>query len=486
MEPSEIFQHQSGDLLSRLLNDAGVLSNSFGTLLRRLTREVALVIGAITMLCVLEWRLALTLALLVPTTGWLLRRFGRTIHALSRRGQEATGEVGALLNEQLQGFTTIKLFLAEAAESARFAERSAIIREQQLASERYAGLLTASVFLLTALAFLGLGLLGSRLLSTGVINQANLLAFGLYAAQIIEPLRRLSELQGPFQASLAAAGRIYALIDYQSLNAAKTTLSPPHVPIPKALLRMQAVSASYRTDHPVLRDLTLSITAGEFVAIVGSSGAGKTTVLRLLVGFQRPTAGEIWLDECDLGKLPLSELRRRVTLVEQEPFLFSGPLVDNLKYGCPDAPRGAIEEAVHRAGLVSVIERLPKGLLTPMAEAGRQLSGGERQRLALARAILREPELLILDEATSALDSQAENQLFKQLAGWLSKRTVILVSHRLSSVLLTQRVLMLDAGQIQVAGAPSELLADSAAFRNLFASQSGLVTSDGADKTNRF
>jgi ATP-binding cassette subfamily B protein len=225
----------------------------------------------------------------------------------------------------------------------------------------------------------------------------------------------------------------------------------------------------------VLENLSLSIEAGDFVAVVGQSGTGKTTLLRLLVGFQTPWSGELWLWGREQSNLSLTELRRRVTLVEQEPFLFSGPLLDNLIYGHPDASVEQIETAVRKVGLTEVLERLPEGILTPMAEAGRQLSGGERQRLALARALLREPEILVLDEATSALDGRSEASLFEHLGDWLARRTVILVSHRLSTVMLARRALVLGGGRIVDDGPPKSLLAAAGPFRDLFASQlSGL------------
>lgn len=476
MEPVDIEQRQSGDLLSRFLNDAGVLSGSLSMLFRRATREAVIAFGAIGMLLVLEWRLTLVLALLVPTIVWLLNRFGRVIRRLSREGQEAAGYLGALLSEQLQGFSTIKIFQAEAAEMQRFSARNAAVRDRLQACERNAGLLTTSVFLLTGLALLGLGFKGSQLLASGALSQAQLLAFGLYAAQIIEPLRRLSELQGPLQTALAAASRIYALIDWNPLVAPATVQPPPPLDSGHgSLLQLRKVRAGYRPLQPVLENLSLSIEAGDFVAVVGQSGTGKTTLLRLLVGFQTPWSGELWLWGREQSNLSLTELRRRVTLVEQEPFLFSGPLLDNLIYGHPDASVEQIETAVRKVGLTEVLERLPEGILTPMAEAGRQLSGGERQRLALARALLREPEILVLDEATSALDGRSEASLFEHLGDWLARRTVILVSHRLSTVMLARRALVLGGGRIVDDGPPKSLLATAGPFRDLFASQlSGL------------
>jgi ATP-binding cassette subfamily B protein len=231
------------------------------------------------------------------------------------------------------------------------------------------------------------------------------------------------------------------------------------------------VRFSYRDDQPLLEGLSLTVRPGELLAVVAASGAGKSTLAALLARFLDPRGGRILLDGSDIRELPLAALRRAVCVVEQEPFLFSGPLISNLCYGSPDVPRVVVDEAVRLAGLEPLVDGKQGGLDAVYAESGRDLSGGQKQRIALARAIIRDPAVLVLDEATSALDSEAEEQILLELAPWLARRTVIVMAHRLSTIRRVPSIAVLHEGRIASEGSFGELLLTSAPFRSLFAAQ---------------
>lgn len=484
-EVASVRRYPSGELLSRLFNDVGVLSTFCSTILRRFVRETIVGAGAVVMMFVLHWRLALATFTLVPLTGYLLLRIGKVIRRWGSVAQREIGNLSATFDEQIHGFSTIKGYQAEAFESERFAAQNRAFRDKVMRGELWSALLVCAVFLLTGAGLLAIVWVGSHQLTSGAVSQATLLAFALYAAQTVEPLRRLSEIHGYLQLSLAAAARVYQIIDDESPAPARvagttgiTAARPSDVLLSAGetapgSITIENLTFSWREDVPVLQGLDLTIASGEQWAIAGASGTGKSTLAAILLRFAAPSGGRIRIGGIDHGEIPLEKLRRMICLVEQEPFLFSGPLIDNIRYGTWDAPRQAIEHAVELAGLRDVVARLPHGLDTTMREAGRNLSGGEKQRVALARAIVRDPSILILDEATSAIDSEIEGEIFARLGPWLEQRTVLAMAHRLATIARFPNVALLDNGRVTASGSVDQLIASSAAFRSLFGDQIG-------------
>ena len=458
---------RSGELVSRIMNDAGLLSGFVRDLLKRLLGEGLLIVGALAMALYLDWRLALAICAIVPVVALLLGRFGDVIRRRGASAQAEIGDLGATLNEQLSGLTTIKSFESEAFERRRFAAQNRRYRQDVMRGEWWASLLVTGVWIVTGVGLWAIIWYGTGQVVGGRITAGGLVAFVLYVLQTLEPMRRLSDVHGLLQRALAAAARVYEIIDCPDVEqAGDVALVAAH-----GRVRVEAVDFAYRAGAPVLRHVTLDLEPGAPAALVAGSGGGKSTLAKLLVRFADPQAGRILLDGTDVRTLTLATLRRAVCVIEQEPFVFSGRLIDNLRYGSWDASRRAVEEAVALAGLDALVAALPGGLDTEMAEAGHDLSVGQKQRIALARAVVRDPRVVVLDEATSALDSDTERSIFAQLEPWLRQRTSLVIAHRLSTISRFARVIVLDEGRVVGDGSIAVLLERCPTFGRLFGEQ---------------
>ncbi len=459
----------AGEWLSRLFNDPNALSGFVEDLLRRLLGGMAVTCGALVMMFVLDARLTLAVGVAVPIAALLFALLGRRIRRWSRLAQEELGEATAIAGEQLQGLPTIKAYQTEPEEVDRLGAAGARYVARALAAEWWSTALVTAVWFATALGLLAAIWYGSRQVIAGARSPGDLLVFALYAAQAIEPLRRLSDVQGRWQRTLAAAARIFELIDLPSENrrGGRRPLPEPA----RGELEVEHLSFAYRPDEPVLDGLSFRLAAGETAALVAASGGGKSTLAKLVLGYLAPRAGQLRVDGVDLTEVDLSGLRRRVGVVFQEPFLFRGTLAENLRYGAGAVSDARVRKAAETVGLEGLLRALPRGLASDLTEAGRSLSGGERQRIALGRVFLRSPALLVLDEATSAVDSETEEAIFERLAPWLAERTVLVMAHRFSTVRRLPRVVVLERGRRVGDGAPRSLLASCPSFRQLFASQ---------------
>lgn len=459
----------AGEWLSRLFNDPNALSGFVEDLLRRLLGGLTVTTGALVMMFVIDTRLTLAVGVAVPVAALLFTLLGRRIRRWSRLAQEELGEATAIAGEQIQGLPTIKAYQTEPAEIGRFRRAGERFVARSLAAEWWSTALVTAVWLATALGLLAAIWYGSGQVVAGTRSPGDLLVFALYAAQAIEPLRRLSDFQGRWQRTLAAAARIFALIDLpgERRRAGGRSLPEPA----RGALEVERLSFAYRPGEPVLEELSFTLAAGESAALVAASGGGKSTLAKLLLGFLSPQAGRLRWAGVDLAEVDLETLRRRVGVVFQEPFLFRGSLAENLRYGAGEVSESRLREVAETIGLEGLLRALPHGLASDLVEAGRSLSGGERQRIALGRALLRDPALLVLDEATSAIDSETEEAIFERLAPWLARRSVLVMAHRFSTVRRLPRVVVLERGRQVGDGAPLALLASCPPFRQLFASQ---------------
>ena len=491
--PPVLRVYPTGDVMSRVFQDAGMLSGFVENVFKRLLGDGILALGALAMMFVLDPRIAVATCLLAPLVGLLLLRLGTVIRRWGTVSQESMGRLGSTLQEQLQGFTTIKGYQREAFETQRFAVEDAAYRHRAVMAEVWTAFLVALVFLAAAGGFIAAVWYGTVEVAAGRLSAGGLLAFCLYAGQTVEPLRRLAEIHGLLQRSLGAAERLFALRELEvepveeNLESERGTVPVPGVESPRshgkelnsahnrpmtpAALVCEAVRFRHRTDQPLLEGLDLRVDRGGRLALVAASGGGKSTLANLLVRYHQPSAGRILLDGQDLRFESLEVVRRKVCVVEQEPFLFSGSLLDNLRYGAPSAPPTRVDTAIRLTGLESLRAARDAAVSLGVAEGGRDVSGGQKQRVALARAIVRNPALLVMDEATSALDSEAEAEILGALEGWFAERTVIIMAHRLATIRRVPRIAVLHEGRIVADGALDALVSGSAVFRTLFGDQ---------------
>jgi len=459
---------QSGDLFSRIFNDVSTLSLFVRDIFKRVIGESLLAIGAFGMMLYLDWRLAVLMCAVVPPVAVILSGLTKIIRRWAGKAQCELGILSAAFSEQLHGITTIKGFQAEEFEESRFSELNRNYRRQFMRSELWSAILMANIWLVTGLGLLSMMWYGSQQVLAGQLTAGELIAFCLCAGQLVEPVRKLSDVYAGLQRSLAAAERVFEIID--SVVSEQDGNIVMHHPVTGNFCFDQ-VHFQYQRGEKVLENVTLSVSSGVTTALVSQSGGGKSTIAKLAVRFWDPLKGHILVDGADIRALRLEDLRSTVCVVEQEPFIFSGPLRENICYGSWHAPRAAIETAVKFAGLEELVFGFPHGLDTHLEEGGHSLSGGQKQRIALARAIVRNPAILILDEATSAIDSDTERQIFERLEDWLGQRTVIVMAHRLSTIRRFDRIIVLDGGRVIGDGALNELITSCSPFHQLFSEQ---------------
>ena len=472
-----------GKLLTRLTSDVDALAEVFGSgAVGVLADLVSLVVIAITML-VIEWRLGLLLLLLqVPVTGvvlWLQARYRRANY----RVREELGQLNADLQENLQGLEVVQMFRREAVNSARFAATTAVYREAVTGTIFYDSAISAWIEWVALAAVAVVLALGGAMVDGGAMGLGTLTTFILFSQRLFDPLRQLAERFTQIQGGLTAVERIGELLE-QPIEIADL----PQAQRGQAALRaiasregpgevvFEQVSFAYRPDDPILEDLSFRIAPGEHVAIVGPTGSGKTTIIRLLCRLYEPQQGRILLDGVDIRELPQALLRRRLGVVLQDTFLFSGNVADNLRLDADLSDR-ELEALCRDLGLQPLLGRLEAGLATELRERGANLSSGERQLLAVARVAIRDPAVLVMDEATAFLDPSTEATLQRDLESLLQGRTAIVIAHRLATVEASDRILVLRSGRLVEQGTHRQLRAAGGLYAQLAELQEkGLAT----------
>ncbi len=461
----------SGEILSRSFSDATWVG-LFVDILAHTSGYLAAVAIVAVFLVLIDPLLALiTLVPLLPiaVAAW---RYSARFRERSHELQQELARASALAEDTIGGIRTLKGLRAEDTQRERYGHQTALIRDRGLAIARLDALFQPVMEVLPAMGLLIVVWLGSRFALSGRITVGELIAFYAYVVLLSTPLRVLGIRIGTVQRSLAAAERISEILDIEPEVA-----TPDHpVPLPPAgpgqprrgAVRFEAVRFGYgRGGSPVLDDLNLSVPAGSTVAIVGPTGAGKSTIARVLSRGYDVTAGRVSLDGVDVRDLSLSELHRAVVVVSERPFLFADTVRANLSLGKPNADMEAIERAARLAGAHEFIAGLPDGYDTVLEERGYSLSGGQRQRLALARAILAEPRVLVLDDATSAMDAETEREVRAGLATALSGRTALIITRRPATIALADQAVLIEHGRVSATGTPDELMLRSETFRDL-------------------
>jgi subfamily B ATP-binding cassette protein MsbA len=462
-------RHQTGAIASRVVNDITLAQNFVGSALTNVWMDAALLIALMVILISIHPMMTLISLALMPIYIAALRAMGPRIRNSSQEVQQRLEVLAGELHEKVAGVAVVKGFARESAETKRFASHANKLLQRILNSVRFTATNEVAVGLVVHTAPVLVVWYGVHQILNGQLTVGALTQFLLYLGMFYSPLQRLSDLSVVLSNALAAIDRIFEYFDTQ-----------PHVAEhPKAMRLNQCegridfdhVSFGYDGDGPILRDVSLTILPGQSVAFVGPSGAGKSTLASLVPRFYDPIAGTIRLDGHDLRELALESLRANIGIVNQETILFSGTVLENLLLAAPDATQAQILAALEAANALEFVQRLPDGLATEVGERGAVLSGGQKQRLAIARAFLKDPKILILDEATSALDSQAERRIQAATAQLLKNRTSIVIAHRLSTVLKADQIVVLEAGRIVDIGRHHELLARAGLYAQLYHEQ---------------
>jgi ATP-binding cassette subfamily B multidrug efflux pump len=462
-----------GKLLTRLTSDVDALAEVFGSgAVGALADLVSLAVIAITMLLI-EWRLGLLLLLLqIPVAGvilWLQGRYRRANY----RVREELGQLNADLQENLQGLEVVQMFRRETVNSARFAATTAQYRRAVTGTILYDSAISAWIEWVALAAVAVVLALGGVMVDGGAMGLGTLTTFILFSQRLFDPLRQLAERFTQIQGGLTAVERIGELLE-QPIEiadlpeerigaAARRSIGAGHGP---GEVVFEAVSFAYRPDEPILTDLSFRIAPGEHVAIVGPTGSGKTTIIRLLCRLYEPQSGRILLDGIDIRELPQTLLRRRLGVVLQDTFLFSGSVADNLRLDA-ELSDAQLRKLCRDLGLEPLLGRLENGLATELRERGANLSSGERQLLAVARVAIRDPAVLVMDEATAFLDPSTEATLQSDLEALLRDRTAIVIAHRLATVEASDRILVLRRGRLVEQGTHRELRAAGGLYAQL-------------------
>ncbi len=458
-------ERKTGELTSRLASDTSVLQNAVSVNVSMALRNIATALGALVLIWVISWRLTLVMLAVVPPITFGAVIYGRRLRALAREVQDALGNASDVAVESISGLRTVRAFGAEAKEAARYG--IAVDKSFELASRR---IRMSAIFtgFASFLAFASASLVlwyGGHLVLEQVLTVGQLTSFLVYTILVGVSLGALTDLWADFTKASGAAERLFELIDRQEAMP-DTGEKPAEV---HGEIEFRDVSFAYpmRPDAPVLTGLNLSMKQGEIVAVVGPSGAGKSTLASLVSRLYDPTSGALFLDGKDLKTLNPAWLRDQVGIVSQEPILFSTSIEENVRYGRSNATREEVLKACEVANARSFIERFPEGLATPVGERGVQLSGGQKQRIAIARAVLKDPAILILDEATSALDAESEHLVKEALDRLMTGRTTMVIAHRLSTVRDADRVLVMDGGKIAQSGTHDSLMAEDGIYKKL-------------------
>lgn len=459
-------KRRTGEIMSNLTNDIAALQSAIVENFVSLVQEGLIFIGSFISMVYLQWKLTILCLVIVPLVTGTIRFFGRKLHNSGRTVQEKLADVTSMLQETIQGVRIIRSFNRTDFEIQRFQSVNESNFNATVRTIRQQSQMTPFVEFFSAFAVTAIIWYGGMSVINGVMTSGELIAFLMYAINLANPVKRVAEAVGNIQKSLAAADRVFHILDTRPDTIEKENAK--ELVINDGCVKFKHVKFHYNEGHPILEDFDFTAQAGKTIAIVGPSGAGKTTVANILPRFYDVTGGAVYIDGVDIRDVTLSSLREQIGMVPQDTMLFNTTIKDNILYGRLDATDEEIWEAVRVANAEEFIKALPQGLQTMAGDRGVVLSGGQRQRISIARAILKNPKILILDEATSALDTESEKVVQDALDKLMIGRTAFVIAHRLSTIKHADHILVLNNGRIEEQGTHEELISRHGLYYELY------------------
>jgi subfamily B ATP-binding cassette protein MsbA len=466
---TRLARESPGHLVSRLTNDIGGIQTAALALLNTSFRDVATVAAVVATMLWLDWQLALIVLCVYPVAAWPITRIGQKLRRVAKRTQVELGGMTSRLTESLSSVRLIKSFRLEGYAAKRTNQSFDEVFKLRMKAVRSRAALDPLLEVLGGLAIAGVLALAGYRIASGISTVGDFMGFLTALALAAQPMRAFGNLNAKLQEGLAAVARVYELLDEKPTIVDRPGASP--IAVGSGEIRFEQVTFAYEGDAPAVRDFTLLVEGGTTVALVGRSGAGKTTVLNLVPRFFEPQSGRILIDGQDIRDVTIASLRDAISIVSQDITLFNDTVRANIALGPPAASEAEIRAAAEAAAATAFIAELPQGLETVIGDRGMRLSGGQRQRIALARAILKNAPILLLDEATSALDTQSERLVQEALARFSRGRTTLVIAHRLSTIEHADRVVAIEAGRLVEQGTHTQLLAAGGLYARLHALQ---------------
>jgi ABC-type multidrug transport system fused ATPase/permease subunit len=471
-------RHQTGQLMSRATVDLQAVRFFLGYGLIFFFQHVLTIVGVTAVMFVTNWRLALAATAITPFIIILAYRYSTVSHPILRDVQQKMADVATVAEENIVGVHVVKSFSQERTETEKFAQRSEAVFRRSVDANRQRALYVPLLSFLPLVAQAAVLLVGGRMVANGSLSFGSFFTFNVLVLLLVLPLRMLGMWIGQAQRATASGERIFEVMD----ETEEITERPDAIELPDGdgLVRFEGVSFEYLEGRPVLQDIDLDLEPGRTIALIGHTGSGKTTLASLVPRFYDVTGGRVSVDGADVRDVKLVSLRRAIGIVAQDPFLFSATVLENIAFGAPEATREQVEEAARLAQAEEFIAKLPDGFDTVIGERGITLSGGQRQRLAIARALVMNPRILILDDATASVDATTEAKIRLGLRQAMKGRTTIIIAHRLSTISLADELVVLDGGRICGRGTDEELLRTNAVFREIY--EHGLLEREFAER----